>query len=386
MSVCLVSELTAFGVIMDLFNVPALPAQITVCLCTTIYTVVSGMQASILTDTLQGAVMILLIILATISFGLNIHLDPLIIQNSPLLTPTSAGIESLYTLIVAVFAANIFHQGYWQRVYVARSDQHLFKACIFSFATTLVVMFLIGFTGVAAVWSGVVHVNDNMAFFKLIQTLPPWTNHLLLLLATCFISSSVDTLQNGIVASIVHDVFRDAISLNKARIVAALINIPALLIATLKLDVFSLYLMADLFASMIFGPLLLGLVTKFDLHRKLNGADFCIGVLGGLLSVVAVGTLVHGGNVYKGIELLRLPNGVTGSSNDQSINDSLYAFIAAPFGSVVIMFCSYITRSRCQEQQSQQQPLASPTTSFNRIRSPSLFKGSEPVAEIIFVA
>lgn len=329
------------------------------------------MKASLLTDKFQGWIVILLMALVTIAFSTNIQFDP----NSPrvdLITPTGMGWETFYTLTAANLAANIFHQGYWQRVYSAKDDRELRKSCFLAAFMSFPVMFLIGFTGMIAVWMEVSERNDSLAFFHVMATLPVWANGVVLMLATAFISSSVDTLQNGIVATVVNDVCLNKVSLNIARVITAVLNIPIILIAVKGYDVLSLFLIADLAAAVIVLPVLIGLVfgsvklmrddvlerqdplktielktahmtaidfknTTTSIHLP-NGLDFCVGVFGGVFSIVLFGTLFNGGDVIKGVQLLGLPNGMSVPG------ESMGAFLSAPVGSVAFMLGFWILR------------------------------------------
>lgn len=143
MSVFLISELTSLGFLLESYNIQVLPAQIIICLTTTLYTALSGMRASLFTDNFQGWIVILLMSIISVAFGLNVKIDPNILTDSPLLIPSGIAIESLYTLTVASLSANIFHQGYWQRVYSAKNDRELVKSSVFASILTFPVMFLV---------------------------------------------------------------------------------------------------------------------------------------------------------------------------------------------------------------------------------------------------
>lgn len=386
MTVFLISEITALGTLLKTYNIQVLPAQIIVCLTTTVYTALSGMKASLFTDNFQGWIVIALMTIISIAFGTNVKIDMNIVNNSPLIHPTSIAYESLYTLTAACLAANIFHQGYWQRVYSAKNDKELVKSSIFASLITFPVIFLIGMTGVLAVWAGLAEENDPVAFFKIMATLPNWVHIFVLVLATAFVSSSVDTLQNAIVATVINDICLNKVSLNFARSVTALLNIPVLLIAIREIDVMTLFLIADLCAAVVVCPVFVGILFGKVVHRELptinilpasdvstikslesvkcrtsrssvqsiqiaqidneittaydhsishnaglpNGFDFCMGVIGGVLAVVIFGAIFKG-DIVEGIRLLALPNAFTAPG------ESIGVFICAPLGSIIAM-------------------------------------------------
>ena len=192
------------------------------------------MRASLMTDNFQSWIVLILMLVATIALATNIRLTSADVANSPITPPSGVGWQSFYTLTAAVTAANVFHQGYWQRVYSARSDSNLRGAALFSSALIFPVFFAIGMIGVISVWVGLSQVASYTAFFDVTSTLPAWTNGFVLILTVAFVSSSVDTLQSGLTATIVNDVGRKKLPLWLGRILASLINIPCLVVSTHK--------------------------------------------------------------------------------------------------------------------------------------------------------
>ncbi len=341
MLVFLNCELTALGHLLTVFEVPVLPAQAFVCLSTTVYTAVSGMKASLLTDKIHGYIVIILIAILSAAFTSQVDLVPGELSRQGLIEPTRAAYESIYTLIAASLFSTVLHEGFWQRVYSAKSDYHLKKSLLVAACVSFPIMFLIGFAGVWAVGSQLSEKNDPSAFFLLASALPRWVNGIVLILGSVFISSSVDTLQNGIVAAIANDIFFGKLDLVKVRMVAAVVNIPLILLSAQGFNVLSLFLMADLIATIVVVPILIGFIqTKFT--KQLDGTDFTVGFLGGILSVILFGCLYYG-NVLDGLVLLTLPNGL-------SETESLGVFLAAPFGSAIFMCISGLIRPKCQEQ------------------------------------
>jgi hypothetical protein len=152
---------------------------------------------------------------------------------------------------------------------------------------------------------------------------------------SALVCSSVDTLQSAIAATIVNDIFSNKISLNWARVIALLLNVPAIVVAALNLNVFTLFLIADLIAAVIVLPVVLGLVTP--LNKFLTGTDFVVGTLGGLFSVVILGWSLQGSVAY-GFQLLSLPNQIFVPG------ESIGVFLVGPIGSVVFMFLSAFVR------------------------------------------
>ncbi|KAI8850641.1 hypothetical protein BC829DRAFT_415817 [Chytridium lagenaria] len=261
---------------------------------------IGGMPASLLTDKFQGWFVIGLAVLAVIAFGTSVKIDKASIPDSSVMKTSQVGWESLWTLTAAITGANIFHQGYWQRVYSARSQKDLLYACIFASVLTFPFFFIIGFVGVVDVWR-----NDPAA------------------LADPLLAAS--------------NAFFNKITLTWARLLTAVLNIPALIVAYKGLNVFSLFLIADLCAATIVLPVVIGLLRPFD--KFFNGLDFVVGTLCGLFSVVAYGWGETGSFNY-GLNLLALPNQIF-----QPV-ESVVVFSVAPGGSVVgMLLCALLRRA-----------------------------------------
>ncbi|KAJ3202621.1 hypothetical protein HK099_001787, partial [Clydaea vesicula] len=367
MSVFLITELSALQTLLEFFGINALPAQIVIIIMTTIYTTISGMKASILTDKFQGFFVFGLMILATIAFGVNIRITPEQIAGSPISTPTRAGWESFFTLTVALLGANLFHQGYWQRVYAAESNRELTKACLGAAAMTFLLFFLAGFVGVASRWGGYVDIEVDptatMAFFNVLTTLPSWINVLVIVMGGAFICSSVDNLQNAITALIMEDLFQGKLHLHFARVAAVIVNVVALIIARQNLtSIFILFLIADLVACFIALPLVFGFVQRNDAQKKVNGFDFTIGVISGFIGVILFGATKDGTgfDIKSGIAILALPNGLNKEV------ESAVVFLIAPAASFIMLFVSSFLRNAI---------LKALGKSYTVVNKPTLFNG-----------
>ncbi|KAJ3143802.1 hypothetical protein HK101_003067, partial [Irineochytrium annulatum] len=335
MLVYLISELTALGQFLAYFGVDQTWPLISVCLATAIYTAIGGMPASLLTDKFQGWFVMGLVVLATIAIATEIHLDPTVIQGSPAFASTEVGWEAIFTLGISVTAANVLHQGYWQRVYSSRSQKDLLYACIFAAALTFPFMFLVGLTGIIDLWRNDPTSTDINSFFDILAVLPDWTNGVVMVLTAALVCSSVDTLQSAISALIVNDILQQKGSLMTSRILTALLNIPALIIAYKGYSVLALFLIADLVAACVVLPVVIGLFRKWD--RFFTGTDFAIGCICGILSVVCYGWGETGSFSY-GWQLLALPNSIFVPV------ESVVVFILAPAGSAVGMVISAFVR------------------------------------------
>lgn len=195
------------------------------------------------------------------------------------------------------------------------------------------VTFMIGTSGILSVISGISGPGDPLAFFRLIHSLPDYFNWIAIILVACLAASSIDTLQNSILITVITDF--QVSSLPFARFLTALLNIPIVLFVHFKLDVYSVFY---LICSMVFLPLLMGLVTHFNLQRRLDGIDFFVGVVLSCVSVITLGVVLNDGSIFKGFELLRLPLGISQST------PTFYAYVVGPIMSVFAMMVSSVLR------------------------------------------
>ena len=114
-------------------DAPLVLTLVLVGVATLAYTVYGGLRASIFTDNIQFAIIIPLLIavlIATLAHfgGWTAAFDTVREENAALLDVTQLhGIEFGLTLVIAILAANLFHQGLWQRVYAARTDADIWR-------------------------------------------------------------------------------------------------------------------------------------------------------------------------------------------------------------------------------------------------------------------
>lgn len=249
-----------------------LPAAI-VGLLTVGYTAYGGIRASIFTDTIQFSFILPLLVIGFIAAitaigGLGSALAPVREKAPELLSFTHRpGIEFGFTLIIAVFAANMFHQGFWQRVYTAKDDRTLRTGFGVAAAVVIPVILIAGILGVMAVGQGVVK-DPSVALFSLVNAvMPMWAVLIVLILALVLVMSSLDTLLNGIASIITSDLarFRPDLGgiklMRSSRFITIMLIIPAILIASRGWSVLYLFLIADLVCSAAMFPVLWGLYS-----------------------------------------------------------------------------------------------------------------------------
>jgi Na+/proline symporter len=267
MLVHLIAELTAIAqVSYQLTNVPLLYTAFLVGIGTMVYTTYGGLKASIFTDFVQMTV--IGVILIIITAGLIYYSDGIaqtysqITLNRPDLLDFSnrGGIEYGLTLCIGVFAANLFHQGYWQRIYSGKNDKTIKKSLWSSIFVVVPIMLVAGTIGIISAGLNVAE-NPSVALFSLIYSLfPTQLIVLVFILAILLVMSTVDTLLNAISATLVNNKSNSgSISLTKIRIITILLTIFSSLLASRGYSVLYLFLVADLICAGAFVPLFFGL-------------------------------------------------------------------------------------------------------------------------------
>lgn len=255
---------------------------------TILYTAWGGFKTSLVTDTIQAAVFIILVIICTIAIGVNVEIDTsLIKQNDSLLHQSQLGWQLLYILPVAILFNNYFLSSYWQRCYAAKTQKDLSIGCALAALLIFCLTFLVGFSGLIASWSNVYPGPNNenedqssVVLFLLINKFcPPWISGFMLVLSITLSCAAYDTLQTALVATVSNDVFRNKINIWWIRLILVVNAAVIAPVATNKVnDVLILYLIADLVSAAVMPSMLLGFTDKLYF---LNGFDVVVGGLGG---------------------------------------------------------------------------------------------------------
>ena len=157
-----------------------------------------------------------------------------------------------------------------------------------------------------------------------------------LILGVALVCSSLDTLQNAIVAVVSRDLTDSRLTLSQARYsiitIAPIAIVLAWHYADDALSVFRIFLVADLFAAATVLPIFLSLSDRVTANGGLFGAVF------GLISVVFYG--YYTSDLQTGIDYLTNPVNEAGLAN-------LDVFLSALIGSALAtMFVSEIENSQ----------------------------------------
>jgi SSS family solute:Na+ symporter len=285
------AELTAVGGIVTLLTgTDGRWAVLAVAAVTLTYTTWGGLRASLATDRWQGWLLLALLAVVAMVIGQQPP-QPRGEPTAPASAPLSVGLSVALTLVIAVTAANVFHQGYWQRVWSADSTRALHRGAWLGALGTAVAIALVGALGMLAARQGLPLGNPPLPFFALVQHAPTWVVAPVLVLAVALVASSVDTLQNAIAALLVSQ--RREASLAGARWATVLLMVPVIAVAWQGLSVLRLFLIADLLCATAVVPLLLALWRRTPRGAALAGA--LAGLVGAIApDAIASGSLVAG--------------------------------------------------------------------------------------------
>ncbi len=337
----LFAEFTAIGKGMDILaGADPLVPMVAVGIVTAAYTAYGGLPASLGTDRVQAFVILVLVVaLLLVLFGGDIGG---LVADAKAYTPEDiewdwyhgsmsdmSTFESGLALVVAITAAEMFSQGNWQRAWASESDEALTKGAWLAAGLVLPLVFVMGVLGTVVAGQGSV-ADPAASFFYLIEDAGVLFIASFIVLAVALVCSSVDTLQNAIVASITRDLADGEMELQHARI-ATICLIPIAIylgtgptIAGFTLDalgVFEIFLFADLLAAATVAPVLM------TLWEKVSAKGALIGAVAGLLSVVAYGALTA--DIATGVGYIFSPTNEFGLAN-------LDVFLSAVIGSALV--------------------------------------------------
>ncbi|HIQ54390.1 MAG TPA: sodium:solute symporter, partial [Pseudomonas pachastrellae] len=282
MSCFLIAELTAIGAITSMLSdINGNLVVVGVALTTLLYTAWGGLRASMTTDRWQA--WLLLALLALVGAVAVQRLPEVSASGAMPGIPAGAALGVALTLVLAVTAANLFHQGYWQRVWAAESDAALGRGAVLGGVATIAVVAVIGGLGIVTVMSGADVGSPPIPFFAMLREAPGWLTLPALLLALTLVASSVDTLQNAIASLLVTE--KRGLSLTSARWLTVALMVPVVWVALQGNSVLRLFLIADLLCATAVVPVLLGLWSRMSAAAAIAGA------LAGLLGAVLPGWL-----------------------------------------------------------------------------------------------
>ncbi|KAK3336816.1 hypothetical protein B0T19DRAFT_396520 [Cercophora scortea] len=343
----MVAELSAIGQVVNaLTGLDGLPVIIVECIITTIYTSLGGFKISFLTDNIQGAMVIGLIVIATIAIGVETKIDTSLIEPSGLTKPTLLGWQLLYILPVAILTNDFFLSSFWLRTFASKTDRDLWIGISLAAGALLVIITLVGCTGLVAAWAGIWPGSDpenpvpgSIAFFALLEQLPAWVVGIVLVMSVTLSTAAFDSLQSAMVSSASNDLFRNRLNVWWIRGAVVLVIIPIVVIAIQAPSILQIFLISDLVSAATIPVLVVGLADACYWWR---GFEVVVGGLGGILTVFIFGTIYYG-TALEGAQLILLQNGLY--ADDWA---AFGAFVAAPFGGLLWGFGALAVRLAVQ--------------------------------------
>ena len=292
MTIFLIAEVTAVSILINYISGTDLWITAFVIISSSLaYTLYGGLRASIFTDNIQFIVLVLLLFVSfyfLISFNSNDFNFEFIKTNKPNLLSANylPNFTAGLTFFIAVAATNLFHQGNWQRVYAAKSNDVLKKSLIISFVIVIPIVFLMGFSGLVAVSQNNNVIQDLSFFYLLLKEQSIVLSIIILVLAISLTVSSIDTLINAISSLIVVDgnkvikFKKDYLKLSKQIII--LLSLIAFFIASKGFSILYLFLLADLFCCAAVLTVFYSFYSK-TLNEKNSYISIIIGLFAGIL-------------------------------------------------------------------------------------------------------
>ena len=280
MGAFLVAEFASISLFVEtLFSVSGLAVSILVGFTTLIYLFRGGFKASLRTDVFQGVAIIIILFLLIFFWLVESGPKDLmkLAADGGMTSSSSFSIQSAIAVILAVTAAEIFSQGYWQRTFSAETESSLKKACILAGVGCFTTVLILGFAGTVGAGMGI--ENPSLSFIGQIQA-NSFISYALLILGICLVTSSVDTLENAIAATVSIDILNKT-KLQTVRIITVAIVILSIFLSTQVTNIFSVFLVADLLATALVVPALIYIKKKSSSMALI--IPFFSGVFGALL-------------------------------------------------------------------------------------------------------
>jgi hypothetical protein len=292
-----------------------------------------------MTDNIQGAMVICLVIIATITIGVQTKIDPSLIDPSGLTQPSLLGWQLLYILPICILTNDFFLSNFWLRTFASKTDKDLWIGVSIAVVVILIVLTLVGVTGLIAAWSGAwpgdPPQDGSVAFFMLLEQLPSWVVGIVLVMVVSLSTAAFDSLQSAMVSTASNDLFRNRLNIWWVRGAVVIVIVPVVVLALKAPSILQIYLISDLVSAATIPVLVLGLSEKLYWWR---GFEVVVGGLGGILTVFIFGTIYYG-NAQQGAQLILIGQGLY--AGDWSV---FGAFVAAPVGGLLWGFAALVVR------------------------------------------
>ncbi|KAJ3131709.1 hypothetical protein HK100_006077 [Physocladia obscura] len=315
----LVAEYQAIGgIFQTFFGVSPYVPLLTGGIITMIYTSVGGLYVSIITDFFQTIVVWILTAFFVIYMAVSFKGEPL----GPLpeyLGVTDLGWETLATLMLPFICSTFYGEAFWQRVWSAENNNSLRRGAIIGGGMATIVIFILGFGGILAFWSGRANINSenpnnsSYAFFYAFADsktgmISSAVVVVIILFASIMNESAIDSMQNAIsdtVTSTFIGLFGIHIQPIYVRVVVLVANIPimagAAYLTTSNVSILNAYGITNMSTTMTFAPLAAGLIPQLNKYLTTFSA---IGACFGSFIATTIYAYNAYGNLYDGMTAL----------------------------------------------------------------------------------
>jgi len=276
MTAFLIAEFASINFIFpEIVKISGLTISVLVGFFTFLYLNKSGFKASYITDRFQGlGIIALLSVLFAIWFSQNSISDLIAYsQLGGINSFETFSFKSALAVVVAVTAAEVFSQGYWQRTFSAENTKSIKSASVYAGLGCFTTVLLLGIAGAVGAGKGI--ENPTLSFIQQLELSTPMS-FLLLVLCTLLVASSVDTLENAISSTISLDLVKKGAI--EARFITVGIVVFSILCSVYVSNIFNVFLVADLFAVCLVFP------TFYKLKNKSTGSYLLIPFLISLTS------------------------------------------------------------------------------------------------------
>ena len=252
MSAFLIAEFASINFLFpEIADTSGLIVCTAIAVVTFLYLNLSGFKASLVTDRFQGISIIALLIIVLVLWISQNGISNIIeaSYDGGLNTFTFASFKSALAVILAVTAAEIFSQGYWQRTYSAIDENVIKKSSIYAGLGCFVTVLVLGIAGSAGAGFGI--ENPSLSFIQQIE-FNTFSRILVIALCTMLVASSIDTLQSAISSTMALDLVKRGVS--EAKIITLIITFGSLGLSFYVTNIFSVFLFADLLAVCLVFP------------------------------------------------------------------------------------------------------------------------------------
>ena len=292
MCIFITAELTAMaGIVALVADIPLWVTATVVMAATLAYTLYGGLRASIFTDAVQLVIILPILLVGLVAGWMAVGGSAAVTQGLAERAPHLAdvtcrvGAEGGLALVLGVVLANLFHQGYWQRVFAARDESAMARSFKGAGVISGIAVLAMGLFGLAFVALGKEGPGATAVFAILADALPGWMMLVVMVAGLALVMSSADTILNAISSLIVVDLGRalpdrgpDQL-LRIARLTVIAAAVPIVVVAAQGFSVLYLFLIADLICAALAFPVFFGLY-----NARYDGTGAVVSVAAGLIA------------------------------------------------------------------------------------------------------